>query len=193
MGVASNLQKRIIPIKLDKSQYSMKLVMDLVNLDYIDCSDSSKLKERIYELIKVLKKSIPRNETDEYLFCPKCHCSQLRVKLQNSQWEMKRQGILDSAKKMITSDGAGAKIVGAGMIAGGLAIGPFGIPVALMGGGILAAKKIKQFFSKNGEEVGDGDRDRKVEAAKVPSVVFICDKCGSVFDLFDIGVKKGEP
>ena len=190
VGVASNLQKRIIPVKLDKSQYSMKLMMDLINLDYIDCSDPSRLRERLYDLIKVLKKSIPRNETDEYLFCPKCHCSQLRVKLQNSQWEEKRRGILDDAKKMISSDGAGTKIAGAGMLASSLVMGPFGIPVALMGGGLLAAKKIKKFFSKDGVEGGGSDRD--VEVAKVPSVVFICDKCGSVFDMFDIGVQKGE-
>ena len=39
LGVAINLSKPIIPVKIDKAPYSKEVFFDLINLDYVDYSD----------------------------------------------------------------------------------------------------------------------------------------------------------
>ena len=183
VGVASYLQKRIIPIRLDQSKYSMKLLVDLINLDFLDCSESSRLSFCLRELIRDLERVVPRNDSDEYLFCPKCRSSQLKVKLQNIQWEKNHQQIFASG------DSERKKNVGETIAAGGVAA-VASIASPLLALGLIASTRIKK-YAKDHLTVLWGRNEENSENQKAPSMVFSCDKCGAVFDLFDVGLKKG--
>lgn len=59
IGIATSLKKRIIPIKLDESEFNKEILFDLVNLNYIDLAHAENLTEGVAPLIDTLKKIIP--------------------------------------------------------------------------------------------------------------------------------------
>lgn len=54
IGVAVYENKYIIPVLIDKSKYNPEVKFDLINLDYIDFTDSSSRSEMFVKLIKTL-------------------------------------------------------------------------------------------------------------------------------------------
>lgn len=57
ISLAKKYEKRIIPIKLDTSEYNTELILDLVNLDYIDLQDTSQISNAIVRITKTLDPS----------------------------------------------------------------------------------------------------------------------------------------
>ncbi len=57
VGVAVALKKKIIPIKLDKSEYSSDILFDLVNLDFLEARTSD-IDEVVKRLISSIKKDM---------------------------------------------------------------------------------------------------------------------------------------
>lgn len=68
IGIAVDEKKYIIPIRIDNSKYNSEIKFDLINLDYIDLTDSAFRSEMLTKLIKTLSikcgKSIEPNNVD---------------------------------------------------------------------------------------------------------------------------------
>lgn len=56
IGVASSLKKHIIPVLLDSSSYNKEILFDLVNTDYVDCTNVADREIVIERLLKSLSK-----------------------------------------------------------------------------------------------------------------------------------------
>lgn len=66
VGLAVSLGKHIIPIRLDSSSYNKEILFDLVNIDFVDYTDSSKHEAVLKKLIKSLEKycAVKSHDTD---------------------------------------------------------------------------------------------------------------------------------
>lgn len=186
VGVANHKHKRIIPVKLDNSQYSNEILFDLVNLDYIDYSTKASRKSGMERLIRDIKNNIERSDTDEYLFCPKCHSSSFRLKLQN----INLQDNLSYAKDVVHSE---SKVLSKLDVLPTI-VGTVSYMFALVNGrngqARRALMKTLQFLHKDEEKAGASSDIEDVKVSELPSIVFSCCKCGHVFDVSDVLVKK---
>lgn len=168
VGVANSYKKPIIPIKLDDSQYAKSILFDLVNISYIDYTKPSLREVCMTTLLKEIKNRVTRKGSDEFLYCPKCHSNNLRVKLQNADMENKRaklQAEKGGTLASIAVGGAGAALV-AGLVA------PSVIPIMAVGTAVAS-------------KIGLGKAKAVKEQA---NIVFTCSDCGKVFDLSDAGI-----
>ncbi|MBO4230456.1 MAG: toll/interleukin-1 receptor domain-containing protein, partial [Bacteroidales bacterium] len=59
IGIANMYGKHIIPVRLDHSPYNKRVIIHLVNLDYIDYSDPSKHYVMMEKLVKELRELCP--------------------------------------------------------------------------------------------------------------------------------------
>lgn len=64
IGVAVTFHKKIIPIKIDSSPYNSSVLLDLVNLNYIDYGDIKHRKEQLKKLKQDIALAIPKNAHD---------------------------------------------------------------------------------------------------------------------------------
>ena len=58
IGVAVSFHKKIIPIKLDNSSYNKSVLLDLVNLNYIDYGDSKHRREQLEQLRQTIYQAV---------------------------------------------------------------------------------------------------------------------------------------
>lgn len=59
LGVAINLGKPIIPVKIDKAPYSKEVFFDLINLDYVDYSDLVTRETMMDKFVNVVISKLP--------------------------------------------------------------------------------------------------------------------------------------
>ncbi len=67
IGIATSLNKRIIPIRLDHSPFNKEVLFDIVNINYIDLSDTKLKSNNLAILISTLTSILPlerETETD---------------------------------------------------------------------------------------------------------------------------------
>lgn len=167
IGVANHLQKKIIPVRLDDTPYFSEILFDIVNLDFIDYSNPRTRKGCLEKLITDLHKYVVRNDTDEYLYCPRCHSNQVKVKLQNAHLEEKRQDIAKAGlngKDIALTAGAAA----------GFVINP------ILGLGMLAPKAYKA-----AKKFLQDKEPENANSPEQPNVIMTCCQCGHVFSLLE--------